>query len=238
MSLNTVGDLMTEVLVRNNRTTVDSFITDVMLQDWTRMAHKWAASQHKWPFSEGRTTTTFTSGAGSNGDEWFLEGYKSDTFRLMQIGGKRLTKLSLAQYQQLLEDQPEAEDRVFSDYGRTVFINPNIDLSGTLTAWGQYEPTLDPTDLAATTIFSGFDEEGNEAVVEKMNSYLKKRDGLMQEAEQSDQKARAILDEMWNRILDEQYAYQTSPTSDGMFERFDVIQGGLTDEIFKRDQFT
>lgn len=234
--LNNLGDIMTEVLVRNNRSTTDSFINDTILQDWTRQAHKWAAAFHKWPFTEGRTSTTFTTGTGENSDEWSFEGYKADSFRILQIGGKRLTKLNLADYQIFREEQPDGDDRVFSDFGRTVFINPNIDLSGTLTAWGQYEPVVDPTDLAATTVFSGYDEEGNEALVEKMSSYLKRREHLTAEAELHDKRASEKLEEIWKRIQDEQYAYQTHPDRGGMFERFDVLRGGPTDEI-KRDQF-
>lgn len=238
MALNTIGDIQTEVLVRNNRTTTDAFITDAILQGWTRQAHIWSASLHKWPFTEGRTSTTFTTGGGVNSDEWFFEGYKADSVRLLQIGNKRLKKLNIRDYQIFREEEPDGNERVYSDFGRTIFINPRIDLSGTLTAWGQYEPILDPTNLTATTIFSGFDEEGNEALVEKMSGYLKRREHLTNEAELHDQRATAKLEEIWKRVLDEQYQYQTHPDSGGMFERFDVLRGGITDEIFKRDQFT
>ena len=230
--LRTTGDIMTEVLVRNNLTTTDGFITDSILQDWTRMAHKWSSSFHKWPFTEGRISTTFTAV-----EEWDFEGYKTDSFRIIQVGGKRLKKLDFANYQIFREEEPSSDERVFSDFGRTVFINPNIDLSGTLTAWGQYEPNLDPTDLTSLTVFSGYDEEGNEAIVEKMQSYLKRREHLPQEAELHDQRALAKLDEIWKRILDEQYAYQTHPDSGGMFKRFDVLEGAEREEITKRDQF-
>ena len=232
MALNTTGDVMTEVLVRNNRTTTDAFITDAILQDWMRQSHKWGSAYHKWPFTEGRVSTTFAAT-----EEWNFEGYKSDSFRILQIGGKRLKKLDFANYQIFREEEPSSNERVFSDFGRTVFINPNVDLSGTLTAWGQYEPIIDPTDLTALTVFSGSDEEGNEALVEKISAYLKRREHLPDEAELHDQRAVAKLEEVWKRVLDEQYAYQTHPDSGGMFERFDVLDGRPTDELIKRNQF-
>lgn len=232
MALNTVGDLITEVLVRNNLTTTDTWVNDLMLRDWARMAHKWAAAYHKWPFTEGRTSTTWTSR-----EEWNFEGYKSDSFRILQVGGSRLQKLDFANYQIFREEEPSSDERVFSDFGRTVFINPNIDLSGTLTAWGQYEPNLDSTDMDATTIFSGSDEEGNEAIVEEMQSLLKRREHLPDEAELHDKRARIILDELFKRIMDEQYAYQTHPDSGGMFKRFDILGGRMTDELNNLDQF-
>lgn len=236
MALTNLGDIFTEFLVRNNRTTTDSFITDAMLQDWTRMSHTWAASYHKWPFTEGRIQTTYAGGGGPDGDEWFFEGYKSDSLRLLQVGGKLLTKLNFADYQIFREESPSATDRVFSDFGRTVFINPRADVSGTLTAYLQYAPTIDPTDLTANTIFSGFDEEGNESIVEKMMSYFKRREHLVQEAELHDQRAAVKLEEIWKRTLDEQYAYQTHPDRGGMFKRFNVLDGRPGDEI-KRDQW-
>lgn len=223
---------MTEVLVRNNRTTTDAFITDTMLQDWARQAHVWATSLHKWPFTEGRVSTTFSAT-----EEWTFEGYKADSFRILQIGGKRLKKLQFRDYQIFREEEPSSNERVFTDFGRTIFINPRIDLSGTLTAWGQYQPLLDPTDTTAETVFSSWNAEGNEAIVEKMSSFLQRRENNFDKAEIHDQRASAKLEEIWKAVLDEQYNYQTHPDSGGMFERFDILNGGISEEIFKRDQF-
>ncbi len=237
MALKTRDNLFTEVLVRNNRTTTDGFITDTTLKDWFFDAHIWAAAYKKWPFTEGRISTTFTTGTGENGDEWEFEGYKADSFRILQVGGKRLTKLNFADYKLLREETPESNDRVFSDFGRVVFINPNADLGGTLVAYGQYVPYVDVTDEDGETIFTGFDEEGNEAIIEKMSSYLKSREHLTDEMLAHDQRASNKLEEVWKRILDEQYAYQTSPERGGMFKRIDVVEGTYNDERNLRNQF-
>lgn len=226
-------DVFTQVLVRNNRTTTDAFITDANLRTWFRDASVWAASFHKWPMTEGRLQTTFATALGPGADEWYPEGYKADSFRLVQIGGKALRKLNFADYQIFREEQTDGDDRVFSDFGKTVFINPNVDLTGTLTMWGQYQPIPDED---AATIFTDYDDEGNEAIYEKMSSYLKRREHLVEEAEVHDQRAAAKLDEIWKRVLEEQYAYQTHEDRGGMFKRFDVLNGRPTDEI-KRDQF-
>ncbi len=228
--MKTRDEIFTEVLVRNNRTTTDGFITDTILKSWYTEANVWANALHKWPFTEGRIQTTYASGGGIGGDEWFFEGYKADSFRILQVGGKRLTKLNFEDYQIMRETQPTATDRVFSDYGRTVFINPYADVSGTVVAYGQYQPYIDVTDENGVTIFSGYDEEGNEAVVEKMTGYLKRREHLANEAELHDQRAVQKLEEVYKRIMDEQYAYQPSPTRDGWFKRFDVINGRGLDQ--------
>ena len=230
--MRTRDDIFTEVLVRNNITTADTFITDSTLKNWIRDAHIWASSFHKWPMTEGRASTTFT---GS--EEWFIEGYKADSFRIMQIGGERLTKLNFEDYQTFREVEPTADDRVYSSFGKLVFINPYVDLTGTLTVYGQYQPYIDVTDETGTTIFTDWNDEGNEAIVEKMSSYLKRRLNNVQAAELHDQRATAKLEEIWKRYLEEQYKKQTHPDSEGMFKRFDILHGAMTDELIKRDQF-
>ena len=235
--LNNVGDLITEVLVRNNRTTTDSFITDAMLQDWTREANSWATSFHKWPFTEKRDFTTTWSGTEEIAYTSLGTGYRTDSIRMLLIGGKRLKKLNYEDYLTFREEESSSTDRVFSDYGRTLFINPNADVSGSFVPYGQYTPTFDPTDLTTTTIFSDYDQEGNEAYVEKMTSYLKRREHLAEEAELHDKRAEAKLDEIWKRILDESYKYQTHSASGGMWEHFDVLEGRGDTDWFKENQF-
>lgn len=231
--LNSVSDIQTEVLVRNNRTTTDSFITDAMLDDWLRSSHLWAAAYKKWPFTEGRASTTYS--ASADGLPYF-EGWKTDSIRYLTIGDKRLAKKNFYEYQRFIEDYPESTDRIFTDFSRTVYVNPNADVSGTLVAWGQYTPAIDATDKTATTIFSGYEEDGNEALVEKMTSYLKRREHLVEEAELHDQRASSKLEEVWGRVKDEQFGYQTLE-GDGMWKRFDVVEGGFRDDLFNTDQF-
>jgi len=230
--MRTRDDIFTQILVRNNLTTTDTFITDAFLQGWYRDAHIWASSYHKWPMTEGRVSTTFTAT-----EEWSFEGYKADSFRIVQIGGKRLTKLNFEDYQTFREEESTSNDRVFTDFGKLVFINPFIGLTGTLTAWGQFQPFVDATNETGTTVFTDFDDEGNEGILEKMSSYLKRRLGNTQSAELHDQRAVAKLEEVWKRILAEQYKYQTHPDSGGMFKRLDVLRGGMDDNLFRRDQF-
>lgn len=230
--MRTYTDIITQLLVRNNLTTTDGFVTDATLKTWLTDAHVWASAYHKWPMTEGRVSTTYTST-----EEWPFEGYKADSIRMIQIDGKRLTKLDFENYQIFREEKPTSDDRVYSSFGKLVFINPYVGLGGTLTAWGQYQPYIDVTDESGVTVFTNFDDEGNEGILEKMNSYYKRRLGNAQEAELHDQRAVAKLDEVWKRVLEEKFKEQTHPSSGGMFKRFDVIQGGLNDELVNRDQF-
>lgn len=238
--MRTRDDIFTEVLVRNNLTTTDTFITDTTLKNWYKEAHVWATSFHKWPFTEGKSSTTYTT---SNTNETgqvsiaYPEGWKADSIRIVTIGGKRMDKQNFQSFLRFLEDNNRNSDRIYSDYGRQLYVNVNADVSGTLVAYGQYTPYLDVTDETGISIFSDFDEEGNEALVEKMTSYLKRREHLKEEAELHDKRATEKLEEIWKRIQDEQYAYQSKGQT--MFEDFDVIRGrgSNSNDRFRENQF-
>lgn len=233
------SNIITEFLVRSGKSTTSGWISDTMLNNWLSMAHRWASGYKPWPFSEGRTSTTFASGSGVNSDEYFFEGYKADSFRIMTIGNKRLRKLNFNDYLIMREESPDANDRVYSDFGNLVVINPQIDASGTLVAYGQYIPAnFDATDGTENTVFSSTADDGNQAIVEEMISYAFKRDSKKQEAINQHLLAKQILDELWKRISDEQFNYQTHEDRGGMFRRIDIIEGNYENEEFKRNQFT
>ena len=232
--ISTFGDIRTDVIRKLGIATTDANYTEAILDSWIKSGTRWATSFKKWPHTEGRVSTTYTSAS----EDWSFEGYKADSFRLVQIGGKRLEKLTFEDYQIFKEEDNTGTDRVFSDFGNLVFINPLVDLSGTLTAYGQYTPAdIDVTDLTATTVFSNRDEEANEAIVEETLSYAKVRDQKEQEAQVHHERAIAILNNLWTRLQDEQYGYKTHRTRGGMFRRLDVIDSGIEGDSLNRDQF-
>lgn len=230
----TKNDLKIQILTRGGWDTTYT-VPEATLDTYVDRSHRFASGYYKWPFTEGRVSTTFAS-LVTNEDGYlrgeYPEGWKSDSIRLLHIGGKQVDKKEFYQFTKFLEDNSSATDRIFSDFARQYYINPNIDLSGTVTVWGQYVPApLADED----TVFTG-EDEGNEAIVEMGMSYVYKRLGKSQEARLHEQTSRGILEEVWKRIQAEQFAYQV-PDNEGMFKRIDVIDGGLTDDIFKRDQF-
>jgi hypothetical protein len=246
MPTRTVGDIITEVLVRNNRTTTDGFISDTTLKNWLKTAHMFVTSYYKWPLTEGRASTTFASYV-TNEDGYlqgsYPEGWKSESIRALTIGGKKVQKTNFYKFQKFIEDNPSDSKRIFTDRGKTIYINPRIDLSGTVTAWGQYTPILDATDTSALTVFSDSDEEANEAIVFLMTGYLMQRQAPATAAGKGLSAANAalksatdLLDIVWKRVADEQFGYDTTE-GDGLFKRIDVVNGGFRDDILKRDQF-
>lgn len=237
--MRTGGDIITQVLARGSITTTSGFYTDAVIRDSINAAYKWASAQHKWPFTEGRVSTTFASlVTNPSGDlEGELpEGWRTDSIRMLQIGGKRVKKLNLEDYQIFREERSDADDRVFSDLGRLYFVNPQIDLSGTVTAYGQYTPAsidlTDSTSSTSLTVFSDNEEEGNEAICEEALSYLK-----TENKKERHESAIALLEGIWKRVSDEKFGYQSHPVRGGMWERFDVLEGVQRDELYKRDQF-
>lgn len=213
-----------------------AFHTDAILSTDIDNAHKWAAAYKKWPVTEGRVTTTYASDSDPEVGFTYPEGWKSDSIRLLQVGGKRFTKLNFFDYQAFREDNSSDEEKIFSDFGRQYYINPQSDASGTTTLWGQFTPAeIDNTDPDATTVFSDADEEGNEAILNEVLSYAKMREKKFQEAEAHHQKAIALLERMWERIAVEQHAYQTK--NRGIWERINVLEGGVEDELLRRDQW-
>ena len=240
MALRTTSDIITEVLVRNNRTTTDAFITDTTIQGWLKDAHIWAAAFKKWPMTEGKSSTTAASATTSAEGYTTLsypEAYKADSIRLITIDGKRTLKKNFYKFQQFCEDNPNDTSKIWTDYGRQILFNPNIsEFSGTVVMWGQYMPVLDVTDATSLTIFSDYDEQGNEAIVKKMTSYLKSREHLTEEAELFHVKASETLMEVKGLIDDEAFGYQDTQ-NEGWFKRFDVTRGGFKEDIFRRDQW-
>lgn len=236
--MRTRDDVFTEVLVRNNRSTTDGFITDTNLKNWYKNAHNVAAARHKWPFTEGKASTTYTT---SNIDDLgntvvaYPEGWKADSVRIITIGGKRIKKTEFESFLRFLEENSGNTARMFSDYGRQLYVNVNADVSGTLVAFGQYMPIIDVTDETGITVFSDYDEEGNEAIYELMTSRLKEKEHLSDEVVEHQKKAGEILDEIWKRVQDEQYKYPTKDQS--MFEPFDVLRGESGFNQYKRNQF-
>lgn len=235
----TQSEIINEVLVEMGKTTTAAYYTDAILSGWLSRANKRAAAYKKWAFTEGRISTTYASLATDEDSLLYMqypEGWKTDSVRLLTIGGASLKRTNYYKYRSFLEDNPNSDAKMFTDYGRRVYINGNSGLSGTVTAWGQYTPAkIDPTDPDATTIFTG-EEEGNEALVEMMIGYAYTREKKYKEADVHMQRAKQILDDIWERLKEEAYGYHTVD-DEGMFKRIDVIGGALREDTFKRDQW-
>lgn len=231
------GEIKDDILIQLGVSTTIAFYTDTILEDWIDKAHIWAAGHKKWPFTEGRINTTYVADntsieVGFN----YPEGWKPDSIRLLQVGGKRFKKVNFYKYQEFREDFNSDKNKIFSDHGRLYFINPQADVSGTTTLWGQFTPAeLAKSDNTVTTVFTDVADEGNEAIVEEVMSYAKKKEKDLSESAIHHQNAIKILDDLWERMKDEQFGYQILG-DDGMFERMDIVGGNFRDDL-RRDRW-
>lgn len=224
-------DLMSIILVRGGWSTTETLSNDNLI-DSVQRAARWAYGLKKWPFTEGRSSTTYVS---STEEYAYPEGWKSDSIRLLQIGGKRHQKLNFYEYQNFKEDFPDSSDRVFSDFSGYYYVNPATDANGTITVWGQYTPT--DFDEGTSSLFASYDDEGDEAIIEKTMSFVYERVGELKNAQYRDENAQRRLNELWDRIGGEQFAYQEHKDSEGMWKRIDVVKGMRREDTLKRDQW-
>lgn len=239
MATRTLQNLEDEVLVRLGANTTLGYYTDAILYAWISEAHRWAASYKKWPFTEARVSTTYASLVTS--EDGYLrgeypEGFKADSIRSLVVGGKRIQKVAFNKFLSFMEDNPSDDEKIFSDWGRNYYLNPNMGLSGTVMVWGQYMPYIDTTDDTALTVFSDYDEEGNEAIIDEVISYALTREKKASDAQFFHQKAIEHLNGIWARIQDEQFGYHTTD-DEGQFKRIDIISGNLREDTLKRDQW-
>jgi len=228
----TIGNIIDAVLVRGNvTTTAAGLYTDTVMKSWVNDAHRWAAGFSKWPFTEGRYSTTFT------GEETpYPEGWKSDSIRYLEIGGERFKKVLFQTYKMYREDVSNGEDKIYSDYVRTIFVNTLSGATGTMTVYGQYTPAEMDTSLpSSTTVFSDAEDDGNEAIVEEILRYSKIREGKYDEANVHHTRAIDILTNIRERPAGEQFGYQSHET--GMWSRVDILGGEYYSDALKRDQW-
>lgn len=220
------AELQDQCIVRMGLDTTSTFITEKMVRDWLNEAHLWATAYKKWPFTEYMDMSgTFVTG----GQEWDYPNinFKTDSIRSLLIGTdvramRVFEKKLFTDYLKYITDYPFGTDKIFSDYGRTLFINPNC-ASGTIVCFGQLTPpTLGLVSAStASTVFNGYDPEGDDAIIDKVCSYASRRMKKFGDAADYENRARTTLEELWKRVQDEQALYQTKDRA--LFERLNLL---------------
>lgn len=224
------SDLQTEVLVRLGSDTTSSFYTETMIRNWLDSAHKWASAFHKWPQTEYKDK----SGSFTKSTETYSypnAGFRTDSIRILQIGSNLFQKKNFEDYLKYRENYPDRTDKFFSDYGRTLYVNPNC-ASGTIYTYGQLTPaTLGlVASSTASTVFANSEDEVDEAIIEKALSLAFLKEKKIQESIAYENSAKQKLEEAWQRIKDEQAMYQTIDKP--MFSDFDVLKGDINNDNF------
>jgi len=187
------------------------------IKAWINLAVKRAWDYARWIFSEEAVYTQTSS------EEYYdyPENFVSDSIRILKVeqdDGKMAIyeKITFDDYQKYREEYPDGKDKVFSDYQRFYFINPNT-FSGAgkrIEIWGKKRaPKLVNDDDLLPFSPDSKDEEnsGNEAIVKLAYSIAlgseKKKDKTRAVIEEKE--AYAMLDVIATRELGEQAQYKT-----------------------------
>lgn len=201
------NELAQRAMLANNSTMLPSARLTQLVQD----ANQWAGTLHFWPpLYRARIFSTTPNTQGLTYDYYdypsdFLTGSASRLY----IDNKKYDKKA---YQDLMDYAdnvvqgsvpPDPTKRFFAEYGRQFFVWPASTAAGASNGviWGNIQP-LQISTPSSTTIFSLWNDSGNEAILKKALSVALER---LDPAFANQQKAEAIqlLELIWKKITDE-----------------------------------
>ncbi len=209
----TFAEFKTNLLDDLSVTSSDLFFTDDILGRFINRSIRWAAGLHAWPQTESAVYRDSVAG-----QEYYNipENVPADSIYLLEYNGEFYKKLRWREYQKYKSDNGTgATDKVFSDFGNRIFINPApaVELVGGIVLWSQKTPD----ELSGTTDVTPF--QGNlvieEAILKHANGRLlvKQRGSFLPVGRALMAEAKSELDEEWERIMKDQSDYKTKEAS-------------------------
>lgn len=207
--LSSRSDIETEVIARlmisNNSDTFSPARITEIVQD----AYRWAGTVYFWPsLMRARISTALANSQSLNYDYYdYPSDFLTNSVSRLYIDGKKYEKKEFQDFLDYVDNTqegsspPDTSKRYFAEYGRQYFVWPGyggIAPADNLIIWGNVQPPdlANPTDVS---IFSGWRDKGNEAVVCRSMAVAMERldSGL---SAQNMQKANELLDEIWQPI--------------------------------------
>lgn len=172
----------------------------------------WAGSLFWWPsLQRARQTTALKNTQSLNYDYYdYPTDFITGSVARLYIDGKKYLPKAFQDFLDYADSSlnpqlaPNPSNLFFANYGRQLFVYPSysgVAPANNMILWGniQHPPLTSPS---STTIFSQWDDSGNEAIVKKaMSVILKRIDPGISAA--SEQDAIGILQVMWKKITDE-----------------------------------
>lgn len=207
----TFQEMQTELQARLSIASTNTFWTLQMLKDWLNQANRWACGYKHWPLTEGAKYTS--SRANALYYDYPLE-FRSDSIRRLEIesGGGKMEEYKKVKYQDFMKyirENPSGEEKIFSDFRRHYFINPKVTVNGReICLWGQEKPAKLVNDADKSPFAEG-EEAGEEAIIKRALSIALKKGRKYTEARIEAEEAKEILNEIWERIKEEQAGYQS-----------------------------
>lgn len=237
------NELKARLMVANNSTLVSASRMTTLVQD----ASLWAGTIYFWPsLYRARVFSTKPNTQSLNYDYYdYPTDMLTNSASRLYIGGKKYDKKSFQDFLDYVDNAltnslpPDPTKRYFAEYSRQFFVYPTVSTAGTNDGvlWGNIQPPAltNPTD---TTIFSMWDDTGNEAILKKALSVeMERLDSGFAGSQKGE--AVALLSLIWKKVLQEKqkdqrlnhpffqvfdmYGSQSGQSTIGNFNNPDVI---------------
>lgn len=232
--MQTRSDIETELLARimaaNNSTQFSSTRLTTLVKD----ANLWAGTLFFWPpLFRNRIFSSKPNTQSLNYDYYdYPSDYLTGSIQRLYIGGLKYEKKAFQDFLDYVDQAtpgalpPDSTKRYFAEYARQFFVYPTVSVQGDSDGlvWGNIQPlSLDsPSDI---TIFSQWNDSGNEAILKKALSVALERIdsnfALQQKAE-----AIQLLQVIWKKVLQE--AQRSQRLEHPFFAVHDMFGGGST----------
>lgn len=179
-------ELQAQLTAASNSTLYPSSRLTQLIQD----AYIWATQEFIWR----DLVRALKTGSEANSEYYdYPDIFRSDTIVRLEVDGEPYGRKNFEDYLDYKENNPNADLKMFANYGRYYFIHPTPTANGSnnIHIWGaQQAPAL--SSSTSETIFSNNKEGGNEAVVRKAFSVaIRRLDSSLSEKEE--EAARSML---------------------------------------------
>lgn len=206
------AELIQRAMLANNSTMIPPARATQLIQD----ANQWAGSLHFWP--PLYRSRIFSSKPNTQSLAYDYYDYPSDaltgSISRLYIGGKKYDKKAFQDFLDYVDNvligsiPPDPTKRYFAEFARQFFVYPTVTAAGTNDGivWCNIQP-LQMSIPTSTSIFSLWNDSGNEAILKKALSVAMER---LDSGFANVQKAEAIqlLELIWKKITDEQQKSQ------------------------------
>lgn len=211
--------------VANNSTLLSASRITALVQD----AYMWAGSLYFWPpLYRSRIFSTTPNTQSLNYDYYdYPSDFLTGSISRLYIGGKKYDRKAFQDFLDYVDNSlsasvpPDSSKRYFAEFGRQYFVFPIVTTPGTDDGivWGNIQPLAIPNSTDVT-IFSNWNDSGNEAVLKKALSVAMER---IDPAFANEQKMEAVqlLTLIWKKIITQ--AQKDQRLNHPYFQVFDMF---------------
>lgn len=214
-------------------TSGDLFFSDAYIQRIVNRAVKWASNLYDWQQTQDARKRDTVAG-----QEYYNypENWKTDSVYKLKVNNQSHDRVNFDEYDRYREDNSaSAQDKIFSDFKRQIFVSPVPTSVVEMTVWGHAIPDTMSAD-ADTHPFAG-EAEIEEAIILYATGLAKKKArGTQYNAGLQDIKdAEKKLDNEYEKQLEKQSQYQNKDLE--AFEWFDILPCDGGNRRYRRGSF-